>query len=172
MPKRRADQQKTPDGTAVDWRQRFLAELRESPDVSAAARAAGVDRSYVYALRKSDSGFRAAWDDAIESGVDAIEGVAHAMAKAKDPKMVQFYLKCRRPEIYGDRKEVTHQGQVGLGLPEVVDLFVKMGHDRQAVINAMREAATLSDEAAVALDEMEAGQGDDAEGRTLAGSVS
>lgn len=61
-------------------RQRFLMALREVPNVSRAARAAGVSPSTVYAARAEDEAFASAWHDALEEGVDRMEEEAHRRA--------------------------------------------------------------------------------------------
>jgi hypothetical protein len=51
--------------TAPAWRRVFLLALRRSGNVRLAARAAGVDHSSAYALRKRDAGFRERWAGAV-----------------------------------------------------------------------------------------------------------
>ena len=56
-----------------DWRGRFLEALRERPIVSQAAELAGVSRAHAYRARADDDDdFAAAWDDAMEQGVDVL----------------------------------------------------------------------------------------------------
>ena len=55
------------------WRDRFLATLAETSNVTAACTAAGIDSSDAYKLRRSDSGFRAAWRGALLEGYDNLE---------------------------------------------------------------------------------------------------
>jgi hypothetical protein len=55
------------------WKPVFLAHLREMPVVTPAAEKAGVDRSTVYAARQVDPEFAAAWDSAMEAGIDRAE---------------------------------------------------------------------------------------------------
>ena len=55
---------------ALHWRFSFLQTLRETGNVSAAARHVGKSRAAVYRARKKDDGFAADWDDALEEAAD------------------------------------------------------------------------------------------------------
>jgi hypothetical protein len=112
------------DTWTTEKRERFLATLREIPNVTAAARAADMARSGAYALRERDAEFKQAWDDAVEEGVDMLEREAQrrAFEGTKKPVIYQgaitdsylefsdtlaiFLLKAHRPEKYRDRAEV------------------------------------------------------------------
>jgi hypothetical protein len=64
-----------------DWKPIFLAFLRDVPVVSSAVFAAGLDaRSTAYRARETDPEFAAAWDDAMETGVDMAEREAFRRA--------------------------------------------------------------------------------------------
>jgi len=109
-------------GTSWTKRRRtaFLARLRESANVSAAARAAGLSRSSAYALRSRDPEFRAAWDEALEEALDdleaelrrrAIEGVDKPVfyggkecgsVKSYSDTLGMFLLKSRRGEVFAE----------------------------------------------------------------------
>lgn len=102
-------------------RQMFLAGLRDSANVSASARASGVERWKWYRLRHVDSGFADEWTKALEAGIDALEDEAmrRALEGGEEPVFYQgkivgsvrkysdtllmFMLKARRPERYRDR---------------------------------------------------------------------
>ena len=55
------------------WREAFLASLREMPVVARACEAVGIERSTAYRARDADPELAAAWDDALETGVDRAE---------------------------------------------------------------------------------------------------
>ena len=55
------------------WQAAFLHALRQTGNVSAAARAAGTCRSRCYEARQRDRGFAAAWADALEEAADRRE---------------------------------------------------------------------------------------------------
>jgi len=107
-----------------NWKTPFLTALRTSPDVSRAAKAAHVDRSYVYTARQVDVSFAAAWEDAINQALDAAEGELYRRGVLGIQKPVTiagkrelvvehsdtlliFLLKAHRPERYRERLEVT-----------------------------------------------------------------
>ena len=101
----------------------FLTALRETGNVSAAARRAGTNRSVCYGWRRRDSGFAAAWEDALEEAADRLE--MEAFRRAVDgveeerffggqvigevtrysDSLLMFLLRARRPAIYGPRPE-------------------------------------------------------------------
>lgn len=110
-----------------DWAPTFLAHLARNPNVSGAARAAGVDRKTVYNFRDQDPDFAAAWDDAIEQSTDALVGECYRRAHEGTEKPV-FYkgeacgtvteysdalaivlLKAHRRPVYGDVSKVQSE---------------------------------------------------------------
>lgn len=104
--------------------EQFLEALRELPDVTAAAQAIGMSRSYMYALKDGDPAFSAAWDAAIKVGLGAVEaellrravtgidepvfyqGARVDTVKRKSDVLLMFYLKAHMPEKYRERVEV------------------------------------------------------------------
>lgn len=62
------------------WAMPFLDHLRQSCNIAASARAAGVSSSAVYALRERDGDFKASWDEALEDAYDMLEGEARRRA--------------------------------------------------------------------------------------------
>ena len=61
------------DGPPEGWHGVFLTALRETGNVSAAARRAGTSRSVCYARRRRDTAFAAVWEDALEEAADRLE---------------------------------------------------------------------------------------------------
>jgi len=59
-----------------DWKSRFLEVLASGTTVTAAAAAAGIDRSTANRARKTDPDFSAAWAEAEEAGTDILEECA------------------------------------------------------------------------------------------------
>jgi hypothetical protein len=112
------------------WSPRFLEALALSPNISAAARAAGIDRRTAYNARDAHPDFAALWDDALESATDNLAAEAYRRAYEGCEKPVYqggekvgsireysdtlaiFLLKCHRREVYGDRQEIRHSGGV------------------------------------------------------------
>ena len=105
----------------------FLDRLSKSPNVSAAAKAAGYSRNYFYDLRKVDSVFAAEWQDALDQSLDAAEGELYRRAvrgvskpvfylgqevgkvKEYSDTLLIFLLKSHKPEVYKEtvRNEMT-----------------------------------------------------------------
>lgn len=108
-----------------DWKPAFLAALREVPVVSRACAAVGIERSTAYRAAEADEGFRAAWDDAMEEGVDkaeqeafrrAVEGTEKGVwhqgslvgtERVYSDALLTLLLKGRRKKVYADRTELT-----------------------------------------------------------------
>ncbi len=111
-----------PDGVPPGWQEVFLAQLRETGNVSAAARAAGTCRSRCYEWRRRDRAFAADWADALEEAADRLEMEAFRRAvKGVDEdrffqgsvvgevtrysdSLLMFLLRARRPERFGPRQ--------------------------------------------------------------------
>ena len=101
-----------------EWMPAFIAALTQSPNVSKAAKLAGINRQYAYFVRGQDPVFQAAWDDAIEQGTDELEDRAYELAKAGtqgiSPVLLIFLLKGRRREIYGDQVKAQVDSNINL----------------------------------------------------------
>lgn len=93
----------------------FLEELRKTCNVSHSARLAGVGRRTVYNWREADAQFAAAWDDAEEEAVDALELAARERAIDGSDRMMEILLKAHRPEKYVERRE--HGGNINITMP-------------------------------------------------------
>lgn len=127
----------------------FIESLRESPNVSEAARVAGVGRSTAYDYRASDPEFAQAWDHAIGASVDRLEVAAFKRAtdgwlsgrtfdkdghtvgetyKVSD-SLVPLLLKAHKPDVYARPEKVEHSGSVEGGACNVVILLPDNGRD-------------------------------------------
>lgn len=107
------------------WRDAFLASLREVPVVARACEVVGIERSTAYRRRDDDPEFSAAWDDAMETGIDRAEqeafrravqgtdkgvwhqGVLVGSEKVYSDALLALMLKARRKKVYAERTEVT-----------------------------------------------------------------
>jgi hypothetical protein len=118
-----AQSQKIPE----NWKEIFVAALAKSPNVTAACQRAKVSRSWAYAEREANSEFAAAWDEALEMGVDEAQGELHRRAvkgvlepvfyqgeevghiRRYSDTLLMFLLKAHRPEVYREtvRSELT-----------------------------------------------------------------
>ena len=101
--------------TDTGWQDMFLTALRQTGNVSAAARAAGVARSRCYEVRRRDPDFATGWQDALEEAADwlefealrrAVEGTeedrffgGHIVGQVTrySDALLMFLLKARRP---------------------------------------------------------------------------
>lgn len=110
-----------------DWKETFLSRLRKSPNVTAAARAAGYSRQWMYELREREENFAKAWDEALSESLDTAEGELYRRAvrgvvkrvyyqdkhidtvKEYSDTLLIFMLKAHRPEKYREtvRSELT-----------------------------------------------------------------
>lgn len=127
--------QNTTSPRAPAWQKAFLTILRETGNVSEAARATGIERSTAYDRRNGHASFAALWDDALEEATDALEAEARRRAydgwdepvygrvgKDQDGQigLVRKYsdslmntlLKGNRPEKFKDRQQVEHTGGI------------------------------------------------------------
>lgn len=112
----------------------FCDYLKKTCNVSRAAELAGVSNTSVYAARKSDPDFAAAWEEALDYGVDMLELEAQRRAfhgtlkpvfykgdivgqitEYSDP-LAMFLLKAHRPEKYRERSEVKTENTTRLVL--------------------------------------------------------
>jgi hypothetical protein len=101
-------------------RNKFLAHLAATANISASAKFAKMSRSSAYRLRQTDPDFAEAWDEALDAALDdleevlmrrALNGVDKQVYYAGKPigttrsysdSLAMFLLKSRRPEVYGD----------------------------------------------------------------------
>lgn len=143
-PKKAAKPRRGTAAKPAAWRPKFLQELAETCNVSHAARVAGVDRRTAYDHRDTDAVFAAAWDDAVEQGVDTLEMEARrrALHGTSEPVFYQgelcgtvqkysdtltiFLLKAHRPDKYRDQSSVdVTSGGRSVGLIPITEAVVK-----------------------------------------------
>lgn len=122
-----------------DWKTLFLDSLSSSPNVAAAAKAARVNRPYVYEVRGDDKEFAAAWDNAINVSLDSAEGEMYRRAvqgfdkpvfyqgtecglvREHSDSLLMFLLKAHRPEKYRETIQQQLTGKDG-GPIEIADI--------------------------------------------------
>jgi hypothetical protein len=90
------------------WREQFLRALARSPSVTMACKAAGIPRRTAYAHKEKDADFAAAWDDALNQSLDALEHEVYQRALTDDAQLAMFLLKAHRPSIYRDNQRIEH----------------------------------------------------------------
>ncbi len=117
-----------------NWRPLFLAALCKSPNVTGAAKAAGIKRDAAYDAYHADPAFAAAWESAINAALDIAEGELYrrAVTGIKKPATIAgqrellteysdtlliFLLKSHRPGIYRETLRQEHSGPGGGPIP-------------------------------------------------------
>jgi hypothetical protein len=123
-----------------DWRTPFLAALCKSPNVTGAAKAAGIKRDAAYDAYHADPAFAADWESAINAALDIAEGELYrrAVKGIKRPATIAgrrelitehsdtlliFLLKSHRPGIYRETLRQEHSGPGGGPIP-IADMEV------------------------------------------------
>ena len=121
-------------------RVKFLASLAEGNSVARAAGDAGVGRSTAYEWREAEPEFASAWDDAVETGTDALEDEAVKRAKNGSDTLLIFMLKARRREKFAERPVRLALPQIG-AVSDVLKAFAE-------TVAAMARGDITPDEAA------------------------
>lgn len=98
---------------AGEWREPFLAALRNSGNVRAACQAANVSRPVAYKHRNEYPKFAAQWDDALEDACDVLEAEARTRARGGSDLLLIFLLKAHRPEKFRENQRIEHVGSDG-----------------------------------------------------------
>ena len=103
--KKRTDRTRTRTRARVrgDWRPSFLEAFVEHGTVLAACRKVGVGRSTVYDERRRNEDFAPVFADAEVEVTESLEGEAIRRALHGSDRLMEFLLKARRPEKYGER---------------------------------------------------------------------
>ena len=130
----------------------FLDALRETCNVSAAARQVGFNVSTVYYHRKEDIIFQQRWDEALREGIEllefkaqerAFEGVLEPVFYKGDEvgsvrkysdALTMFLLKAHAPERFRERSEVKQELSGGVALNDTTR------HARLKALLAMAQA--------------------------------
>ena len=93
------------------WRSAFLKALAKTPNVSLAAKAAGVSARTAYNHRDDDPVFGEQWLDALNRSVDKVEAKVFQQAIDGDTQLQMFILKSHRRQIYGDVSRMEIDGR-------------------------------------------------------------
>lgn len=96
----------------ANWKATFLSALREWPSVTQASAQAGVSRQHAHRVYHQDAEFAAAWREAEEMGIGAVEDEAWERTRKSDTMLI-FMLKSRRREIYGEHIRTEISGPAG-----------------------------------------------------------
>ena len=93
-----------PETTAA-YKKRFLEKLAQGNAPRIAAKLANISRPTIYNWKRDDQEFSAAWEDAVETGLDKVETALFKRAIKNSDTAAIAYLKAYRPERYA-RKDV------------------------------------------------------------------
>lgn len=136
----------------------FLVVLRETDNVTEAARTAGVPRRTAYEWREADPDFAARWDEAVEEALDAMErevrrrglegvdkpvfyqGAVCGSVREFSDTLLMFHLKARRPEKFRERYEVTSHININHHLDTS-----RLSTDQLRQLDELIDAATVDD---------------------------
>lgn len=121
----------------------FLDKLRETCNVTQSALYCGVSRKVFYEHKAANPEFAAAWEEAIEEGVEILEAEARrrafngvsepvfylgkkcgAVQRYSDTLLI-FLLKGHKPEKYRENSKVELSGQVDHSTVPVVNITIK-----------------------------------------------
>jgi hypothetical protein len=118
-------------------KEKFLAHLRDTCNVSESARACGVSRRCAYDHKEADPDFSRDWDDAVEEAADKLEreawrravegtdkpvtfqGVITDTYKEYSDRMLELLLKSHRPDKYRERSDVNLRTPDGIQVEEL-----------------------------------------------------
>lgn len=97
-----------------NWKPIFLTAFAKSGTVTAACRAAKIDRKTAYNARQADEAFAVAWFEVEEGVTEKLEEEGLKRALEGSDRMLEFFLRARRPSMYRDNLKVEHGGQVSI----------------------------------------------------------
>jgi len=101
---------------------RFLDRLRNSGNVRASCKAAGVPRRTIYNWRSKWVTFADEWDDALDDACDILEAEAWKRAvDGQSDRLLMFLLKAHRRAVYGDVIQQEQSGEVTVRFVSNVD---------------------------------------------------
>ena len=90
----------------------FITALRNSGNVHASCRAAGIARKTAYNWRNKWASFAADWDEALEDACDILEAEARRRGMSISDRLLMFLLEAHRPGVFGSKVAIKHEGEV------------------------------------------------------------
>jgi len=91
---------------------KFLAELRQVPNIERAAAKAGLPRRTLYFLRDRDSKLRERWERALAISIERLEELAFKRAQHSDSQLLSWLLRCHKPDPYDPAQKHELKGAV------------------------------------------------------------
>ena len=118
------DEKVTPKkGLPLTPREAFLSALSKTANVSLACEESGISRQTAYRWKDENKEFSKNWDQALDDGIDMLEGIALNRARKNSDTLMIFLLKAHRPQKYRER----------------FDFNLKNDHEFKRTINAFAE---------------------------------
>lgn len=127
----------------------FLESLRQTPNVSLAADAAGIARWTAYRWRDTDEEFKGEWLRIAEARLDALEAALHSRAldddHASGTTCAIFLLKAHRRNIYGDKREISGPDGGPIPLEQQLDLSKLTDDDLRSLSAIVQRGRSTTD---------------------------
>jgi len=95
-----------------DWAASFLKSLRLTGSLTSACCSAGVRKEEVYSRKAKDPEFARVFEEALELAIEDLEAEARKRALSGSDDLLMFLLRAYKPELYGERSTLVHEGQV------------------------------------------------------------
>ena len=99
----------------------FFSVLEQTGNITTACAGSGVSRKTIYNYINTDSDFKTRVDDAKETAIEHLEGIALERARGGSDVLLMFLLKSLRPERYRDNPKYYTQTNV------VQDFVIDLG---------------------------------------------
>jgi len=97
---------------SVDWAAAFLKSFRLSGNLTSACCRVGIRKETVYSRKAKDPEFARAFEEAHELAIEDLEAEARKRALSGSDMLLAFLLRAHKPELYGERTTLVHEGQV------------------------------------------------------------
>ena len=97
-------------------KKKFIEQLALGRSPGAAAEAIKIARSTAYVWKKEDQDFDAQWVDAVETSLDKLETKLYDSALAGNSSDLQFALRHRRRDVYGNTDDKPQHSSFILNL--------------------------------------------------------
>ena len=81
----------------------FLSALSKAANVSLACQESAISRQTAYRWKDEDKEFSSNWDQALDDGVDMLEGIALNRARKNSDTLMMFLLRAHKPQKYRER---------------------------------------------------------------------
>lgn len=99
----------------------FFSVLEQTGNITTACAGSGIARKTIYNYINTDPDFKTRVDDAKETAIEHLEGIALERARGGSDVLLMFLLKSLRPERYRDNPKYINQNNV------VQDFVIDLG---------------------------------------------